>query len=198
MNFDGVVLWVLTLLPLVISPGPANILYAASGSAFGVRGTVPFWLGANITSIFQTLAVGFCLDYILCAVPNILVVIKYAGVVFLFYLALKFFKMSCREGRVAVPLTFKDGVIVELLNAKYLLIPTIMFSQFYTPGPGGAMRIVGLTFALLLLTLSTNMVWIVGGNSLAAFVANDRRQKAQGLFFGSLLSITALWLCFQH
>ena len=197
MTFDTFFLWLATLVPIVISPGPANILYAASGSAFGVKGTVPFWLGANFTSVFQTLTVGFCIDYIVSVSPRILDGIKYAGVAFLLYLALKFFKMSCREGRVLKPLTFKDGVIVELLNAKYLIIPTIMFSQFYTPGPGSAQRIVGLTVALLLLTLSTNMIWIVGGNSLAAFVAKARHQRTQGILFGCLLTATALWLCRQ-
>lgn len=197
MDLDLILLWLATLLPIVISPGPANILYAASGSAFGVKGTLPFWLGANFTSIFQTLTVGFCFDWLLSLAPQVLEIVKYGGVGFLLYLALKFFRMSCAMGSAPTPLTFKDGVIVELLNAKYLMVPTIMFSQFYTPGPGGAGRIVGLTLALLCLTLSANMVWIVGGNSLTAFVASESRQRLQGLVFGSLLSLTALWLCFQ-
>ncbi|PLX91547.1 MAG: LysE family translocator [Desulfuromonas sp.] len=194
MNVENVFLWLATLLPIVISPGPANILFAASGSTFGVRGTVPFWLGANITGVFQTLTVGFCIDFILSVAPQILTGIKYAGVAFLVYLAIKFFKMSCHNERVMKPLTFRDGVIVELLNAKFLIVPTIMFSQFYTPGPGSGQHIVALALALLMLTLSSNMVWIVGGNSLAAFVANARHQKAQGIMFGSLLLLTALWL----
>ena len=197
MTFDTFFLWLVTLLPIVISPGPANILYAASGSTFGVKGTVPFWLGANITGMFQSVTVGFCIDYIVSVSPRILDGIKYAGVVFLLYLAVKFFKMSCREGQILKPLTFKDGVIVELLNAKFLLVPTIMFSQFYTPGPGSTQRIIGLALALLMLTLTTNMIWIVGGNSLAAFVANARHQKAQGVLFGSLLTVTAIWLGWQ-
>nr|WP_320116718.1 LysE family translocator [uncultured Desulfuromonas sp.] len=197
MTFDTFFLWLATLLPLVISPGPANILYAASGSTFGVKGTVPFWLGANMTGMFQSLTVGFCIDYIVSISPRILDGIKYAGVLFLLYLAVKFFKLSCREGHILKPLTFKDGVIVELLNAKFLLVPTIMFSQFYTPGPGSTQRIVGLALALLMLTLSTNMIWIVGGNSLATFVADARHQKTQGLLFGFLLTGTAFWLCWQ-
>ncbi|EAT15484.1 LysE family translocator [Desulfuromonas acetoxidans] len=197
MTFDTFFLWLVTLLPIVISPGPANILFAASGSTFGVKGTVPFWLGANMTGMVQSLTVGFCIDYIVSVSPRILDGIKYAGVLFLLYLAVKFFKMSCRKGQILKPLTFKDGVIVELLNAKFLLVPTIMFSQFYTPGPGSTQRVVGLAVALLLLTLSTNMIWIVGGNSLATLVANERHQKAQGVLFGLLLTATAMWLGWQ-
>jgi len=197
MTFDMVFLWGATLLPIVISPGPANILFAASGSTFGVKGTVPFWLGANMTGMVQSLTVGFCIDSIVSVSPRILDGFKYAGVLFLLYLAVKFFRMSCREGQILKPLTFKDGVIVEFFNAKFLIVPTIMFSQFYTPGPGSSQNIVGLALALLGLTLSTNMIWIVGGNSLAAFAADERHQKLQGMVFGSLLLLTALWLCWQ-
>lgn len=199
MNIEVVLLWLATLLPIVISPGPANILYAASGSSFGVRETVPFWLGTNITSIFQTLAIGFGLDFIISTYPRIIDTVTYLGIGFLLYLAFKFFTMSCASKETLRPLTFMDGVVVEALNAKYLLIPTIMFSQFYSPGTGGYKQIFLLTFALLSLTLTTSMIWIVGGNSLALFVSDKHRQRIQGVIFGSLLSATALWLfIIQH
>jgi len=194
MNFEFVLLWLATLLPIVISPGPANILYAASGSSFGVKATVPFWLATNITSIFQTLAVGFGLNFLISFYPDIIGYMKYLGILFLLYLAFKFFKMSNTFKNELAPLTFRDGVIVEILNVKYLLVPTIMFSQFYTPETGGYMQIFILTFALVSLTLTTSMVWILGGRSLALLVSKKDTQRAQGLFFGSLLCMTALWL----
>jgi threonine/homoserine/homoserine lactone efflux protein len=194
MNLEFVFLWLVTLLPIVISPGPANILYAASGSTFGVVGTIPFWLATNITSVFQTLAVGFGMNFLLYTYPNIANTIKYMGILFLLYLAFKFFKMSNSLKETVAPLTFKDGVIVEILNVKYLLIPTIMFSQFYTPQDEDYLQIYMLTFALLALTLTTSMIWILGGKSLAVFVSKKNTQKVQGLLFGTLLCITALWL----
>ena len=190
-------IWLVTLLPIVISPGPANILYAASGSSFGIKKTVPFWLGTNFTSIFQTLAVGFGLDLVISTYPHVAETIRYMGIVFLLYLAAKFFSLSCSSKKTLRPLTFKDGVIVEALNMKYLLIPTIMFSQFYSPDTGGYGQIFLLTLALLCLTLTTSMIWIIGGNSLASFALNERRQKTEGFIFGSLLCATALWLIFM-
>ena len=193
MNLEFVTLFLLTLLPIISSPGPANILYAASGSSFGVKKTVPFWLATNITSVFQTLFIGFGLNFLMKTNPHIMVIINYAGVLFLVYLAFKFFRMSVDMEKATKPLTFKDGVIVEVLNAKYLIIPSIMFSQFYNPNEGYA-QIFVLTFCLLGITLSSSMLWILGGNTLATFVSDEKMQKYQGIFFGSLLLITALWL----
>lgn len=194
MNLEFVLLWLVTLLPIVISPGPANILYAASGSSFGVKATIPFWLATNITSIFQTLAIGFGLDLLISSYPHIANIMKYLGIIFILYLAFKFFKMSNTLKKPISPLTFKDGVIVELLNVKYLLIPTIMFSQFYTPETGSYTQILSLTFALVSLTLTTSMIWILGGKSLALLVSKKETQRVQGLVFGILMCVTALWL----
>ena len=193
MNFEFITIFLLTLLPIISSPGPANILYAASGSSFGVKRTIPFWLATNITSVFQTLFIGFGLNFLMKTNPHIMVIINYTGVLFLVYLAFKFFRMSVSLQKTAKPLTFKDGVIIEALNAKYLLVPSIMFSQFYNPNEG-YIQIFVLTFSLLSITLTTSMLWILGGNTLATFVSDDKMQKYQGLFFGSLLLITALWL----
>ena len=193
MNLEFAMLFLLTLLPIIASPGPANILYAASGSSFGVKKTVPFWLATNITSVFQTLTIGFGMNFLMKTNSHILVIINYTGVLFLVYLAFKFFKMSVSIQKTIKPLTFQDGVIVEALNAKYLLIPSIMFSQFYNPNEGYA-QIFVLTFCLLSITLTSSMLWILGGNTLATFVSDDKVQKYQGLFFGSLLLVTALWL----
>jgi threonine/homoserine/homoserine lactone efflux protein len=69
-----------------------------------------------------------------------------------------------------------------------------MFSQFYNPDTGGYKQIFILTFALVCLTLTTSMIWILGGKSLALFVSKKDTQRVQGLLFGTLLTVTAFWL----
>ena len=185
-----------TLLPIIASPGLANILYAASASSFGIKRTIPFWLSTNITSLFQTLAIGFGLNMLMQAYPIVTVFLKYAGVLFLLYLAYRFSKFSVHTDKKIEVLTFKDGVIIESLNMKFLLIPSLMFSQFYIPSDGYE-KIFILSFILLVITLTTSMLWILGGNSLASFVSNAKMQKYEGTFFSSLLFITAIWLGFN-
>lgn len=196
MNIEFIIVFILTLLPIVGSPGPANILYAASGSSFGIKTTIPFWLATNITSVFQTLMVGFGLNFLMQTNPKILIIIQYLGVGFLIYLAYKFLKMSVDIQSKIKPLTFKDGVVIEAFNAKFLLVPSVMFSQFYTPSDG-YIHIFVLTLSLLALTLSSSMLWIVGGNTLSSFVSDEKIQKYQALLFGTLLFITAVWLGFN-
>lgn len=194
MNTELAITWAFALVPLAISPGPANVLFAASGSSFGIRGTIPFWLGTNIICLFQSLAVGLGLGFLLSNYPQTVELIKYVGVLFLLYLAFKFFRMSIATREAIKPLRFIDGVIVEILNVKYLMIPTVMFSQFYTPEKGNYSQVLMLTMALALLTMASNLIWIVGGKTLTTFAIKENVQKTQGIAFGALLCLTALWL----
>jgi len=193
MNLDLLTILLVTLFPIIAGPGPANILYAASASSFGIKKTIPFWLSTNITSLFQTLAIGLGLNIIMQAYPLTVVVLKYIGVLFLLYLAYKFSKLSVNAEKKIEVLTFRDGVIIEILNMKFLLIPSLMFSQFYILSDGYE-QIFILSFTLLFITLGTSIIWMLGGNTLASFVSDQKMQKYQGAFFSALLFITAIWL----
>lgn len=194
MSTDLTITWMLALVPLSISPGPANVLFAASGSAFGIKSTVPFWLGTNTTCIFQTLAVGIGLGVFVNAYPHVSAVTKYIGVAFLVYLAFKFFRLSINNREAIHPLRFVDGVVVELLNVKYLMIPTIMFSQVHNVGEIELSTVIVFTVALALLTMGSNLVWVVGGSRLTAFAKKARVERSQGAVFGVMLLVTALWI----
>ena len=194
MNIDSAVVWLMALVPLSLSPGPANVLFAASGSAFGTRATFPFLLGTNIVCILQSLAVGLGLGVLIISYPDTAKIVKYVGVAVLFYLAFRFFRMAISTKQVTIPLSFKEGVVIELLNVKFLLIPTIMYSQFFSPDEHGIWRIIGLSVALAALTMASNIIWVVGGSALTSFFNRKHIEKYQGFVFGSMLCITAVWL----
>lgn len=188
--------WLLIFGPLAISPGPANVLFAAMGSSFGVKASLPFWLGTNITCILQSLAIGFGLGFILSEYPGITEIIKLSGIAVLFFLAYRFFKLSASRNQPIKPLGFKAGIMVEFFNAKYLLIPTVMFSQFYSPEQQGVFGIAILTLMLGILTMLSNFVWIFGGKALTALTRHNT-DSLQGKVFGTMLFITAIWLAFS-
>ena len=194
MNIDTTITWLMALVPLSISPGPANVLFAASGSTFGAKATISFWLGSNLICILQSLAVGSGLGLVIDKYPSTAGLIKYAGVAFLLYLAYKYVRMAVLTKEVMKPLSFKDGVVIEMLNVKYLMIPMIMFSQFYSSQERGYIGLVGLTFALGALTMTSNFIWIVGGKVLTVFLSRRRVQKYQGVVFGLMLCVAAVWL----
>ena len=194
MSTEATTQWILIFGPLAISPGPANVLFCALGSSFGVRSSIPFWLGTNITCIFQSLAIGLGLVYVISTYPAAEQVLKYAGMLFLLYLAYRFFFFFVTEAKPIKPLSFKEGVVVEMLNAKYLMIPAVMFTQFYSPEKDGFSQIVVLTTALAVLTMSSNIMWVFAGKAFTKLIVKSKSQKNQGKMFGLMLCVTALWI----
>lgn len=182
------------LVPLALSPGPANILFAASSGAFGTRATLPFLLGTNSVCLLQTLVIGFGFDALAPRVPLLAANAKYLGVAFLLYLAWRFFTSTTTRVTVPEPPGFLDGALIEVLNFKFLMMPTIMFSQFYHTQALGMGLIVLLTLSLATLTLTSNLIWVLAGATLTRFFNMPGVRRYQGVFFGVLLTLTALWL----
>ena len=69
------------------TPGPNNLLLAASGANFGIRRTVPHLLGVMCGFPLLVLAVGLGLGSVFQRHPDIHTVLKFGGAVFLIYLA---------------------------------------------------------------------------------------------------------------
>ena len=97
MSVDTIFPLFLTLLPLTISPGPANMLLASSSTSFGFRKTVPFFLGILMVFIMQALIVGAGLAELVFRYPAILKIFQYSGAGFLVYLAIHFFRTPVVE-----------------------------------------------------------------------------------------------------
>ena len=83
-----------TLLPLTwfalaaaITPGPNNIMVAASGANFGYRGTMGHMLGIVVGFGAMILAVGLGLGQVFNAVPQLHYILRVLGTAYLVYLA---------------------------------------------------------------------------------------------------------------
>ena len=195
MNEIDVLAWFLALAPLSLSPGPANVLYAASGGAFGIRRTLPFLLGTNLVCIVQTALVGYGVAAVVTESASVQAALRWIGILVLLYLALRSFgSKKAVPGREPRPLSFGEGALVELFNAKFLLIPVMMFSLFYHPEKSDVWTVPALTVALAAMTLSANLVWVAGGRAAVAALEKGRFARHQGKFFGTVLLLTALWL----
>ncbi len=194
MDINTAAAWFLALVPLCFSPGPANVLFAASGSAFGIRSSLPFLLGTNLVCVMQTTAVGIGLNAVLTQSAEMQAALKWAGISVLLLLALRFFRLTLAQNAVPKPLSFREGVLIELINAKFLLIPLVMFSLFHDPTHDGIAEVLRLTTALAVLTVAANLVWVVVGKMAFAWLTRGNLVARQGQFFGIVLVMTALWL----
>jgi threonine/homoserine/homoserine lactone efflux protein len=187
----------MAILPLTITPGPANVTFAASSATFGVRNTVPVWLGINTVAIIQTGLIGMGLGEMLFRYPAVSQGFKMAGILFMLYLAVRFIRSTALKDTKVKPLGYLDGVILQFLNFKFLMIPTIMYTQFIDPESSTWGQVLILGVGLILLNISSHAVWITAGKTLTNVFHSERAMKIQGYSFGGMLIAVSIWMLFS-
>jgi threonine/homoserine/homoserine lactone efflux protein len=157
------------------TPGPNNIVASYSGFNFGIRKTVPHILGVTIgfTSLVFFLTIG--LINVFKLFPLIQIIIKYAGTLFLIYLAYKisFSKVSV-ETKKENPVKFIETFLFQYLNPKAVMIAIIVVSTYVDNGENFNKHATQVVLLALLFSGSSITLWTFIGKFLRKFATNDK------------------------
>lgn len=193
--------WFAVMFPLVFSPGPANIAFAATGSQVGLRRSLPFLIGIDSIFIIQTIIVGFSLGQIVQTYPSIIIIMQLVGALYLMYLAYTFVIATKNDANMdSKRLGFKDGLIVQALNSKGWIMVFLMFSLFTAQAQAqfASYGIIILIVWLAILNISLHLVWIVVGELLAKISNSPDYRKGLDYIYALCLAGVALWLIFDN
>ena len=178
MNFDYILLFLSLMFPLVFSPGPANIVFAMSGIKQGFKKSIPLLLGINLVFIVYSIIIGFGLAAFFQKFPFLIKIVQIIGAIYIFYLGYKFFKdkinINDKVSSTNKLFTFKDGVVLQLLNAKGITMLLLMFSVLLNGSFERTKQIIALIVMLAILNIVTHIIWILGGSFISKFLKNEK------------------------
>lgn len=183
--------------PMIISPGPGNTLLATAGGRYGVRSSLPFWAGFEAANLALCAIYGLGLGGALHEHPQIHVILKWAGALYLLYLAWGFFRASARPANQAAdtrPLGFGDGFICVILNPKIHSMIAVMFAQFLAPDVSLSLQVGQLSAAFVILGLFCHFPWIYGGKVILGRFNSPRALRIQAAAFGTAMLLVALYV----
>lgn len=187
------ILWV----PLVtfavsssITPGPNNIMLAASGVNYGFTRSIPHMLGVSIGFFILFLAVAFGLGNIFELYPQLQTALKYIGSVYLLWLAWKIATAGATSESAAVskPMTFVQAAGFQFVNVKAMMMAISSAVVFTLPGESYTLSALLVGFVFTLVNLPCVSIWVAFGSGLKRFLRNEQSLKA---FNWSLASLTA-------
>lgn len=186
----------LMVFPLMFSPGPSNLLCAASGGKFGVARSVPFVIGMDLMVFVPALAVGVGMAEVLGHLPALFRYVQVGGALFIVYLAWRIVSSSTLERRdLDGPAPgVVDGILVQALNAKGLALLLVIYSQFLDPARPVWLAALEISLALTVFSLVSHFSWLVGGAWLAARFTSPPALKLQNGVYAALLVGVAGWL----
>ena len=158
------------------TPGPNNIMVAASGANFGYRRTLPHMLGVAFGFTFMTIAVGLGLGQVFNAYPQLHTILKWVGSAYLIYLAWRIATASGPAGVEAEgkPFTFFQAALFQWVNPKSWMVGVSALSAFTTSGGdylGETLMVAGVFFCI---SLPANSFWCLFGTGVRRMLKSQR------------------------
>lgn len=188
--------WFLLILPMVLSAGPANIMCASLGANQGLRKALPFLAGLAVPAITYSVLIGYGANILFSRHSFIVDILQYAGAAYVLYLALKFLFPDAKKNtpnNKPPDLGFRSGFILSALNGKLITMLILMYSVMLS-GEGNYILVWLMTTLLIITGISSNILWILGGQLLSRLFISSRAIRIQNIVFGLMLIIVAVWI----
>jgi threonine/homoserine/homoserine lactone efflux protein len=169
----------LACIALVATPGP-NVLYLVSRTlAQGRAAGFVSMAGTSTGFAAHVLAAAFGLSALLAAVPLAYDVVRFAGALYLAWLAWTTWRASdvAQPGVATPPMPgaqlFRQGLLTALLNPKVAMFQLALFPQFVAPERGSVL-------AQSLVLAATQLAIAVAGDAVYVFAAAHVRRWFAG------------------
>ncbi|MDY0225717.1 MAG: LysE family translocator [Desulfomicrobium apsheronum] len=158
ISIDQLLVFSLTSLLLIFTPGPDIIYVLTRGVAQGRSAALAAAMGFSLGNIGHTLLAVFGLSAILASSALAFTLVKVAGGIYLLYLGFKLWTadpalvLSGHGEDKTARIIFRQSILANLLNPKVAIFFLAFFPQFVRPDqghPAMQMMILGLTFVVL-------------------------------------------------
>ena len=157
------------------SPGPNNIVASYSGFNFGVLKTIPHMLGVIFGFTTLVTFTNFGLINIFQKFPIIQEILKYAGSIFLIYLAYKIsFSKTSSDNTTKNPVKFIETFFFQFINPKSVIVSVIMVSTYVHNGKNFLIYsfwVIGVAFIFAVISIT---FWTLLGRFLRRFASNEK------------------------
>ena len=177
-----------------VTPGPNNLMLAASGVNFGFRRTVPHMLGVSIGHGFQVCIVAGLLAWMLAWLEALRPVLVGAGCGYLFWLAWRQARAGePGQGQRVQPLGFIGAALFQWVNPKAWMMG-VNTAILFLPSGSGWWTAASLALVCIAVNLPCVAVWAVAGDRLRHRLHDPLALRAFNLSMAALLAGTALWI----
>ncbi|MBP8006015.1 LysE family translocator [Acinetobacter sp. NIPH 1852] len=161
-----------------ITPGPNNIMLAASGLNFGLKRSIPHILGIGFGFGVMVILVGYGIGAALGSSPLLYEVLKIVGISYLLYLAYKIYRAGSikTDTKVDKPLSFIGAALFQWVNPKAWIMAMGAITTYSSANSRLVEFIfIGVIFGLV--SIPSVGVWAYMGERLKTIV--NHPQKVQ-------------------
>ena len=175
------------------TPGPNNVMLAASGANFGFRRTLPHILGIVFGFCTLVLAAGFGLATLFASLPWLYNTLKILSFLFLLYLAWKIGSAGRTQANEKDrPLNFLQAAIFQLINPKGITVIISSVTAFTSKAENINTEVLILLVVFSAVAFFSTCAWTLFGLGIAKFLHNNNRLRFFNLSMAVLLVLSLL------
>lgn len=177
-----------------ISPGPVNVVALSAGAQHGFNASMRHVTGATVGFTLLLLLIGLGLHELLAYFPNLIDIVKWAGIGFLLYMA---YKLAVDDGKLGVDKptrgpSFAYGAAMQWLNPKAWLASLAGMGAYAADGDGRLVwQFTVVYFVVCYLSIAS---WAYAGTFLRRYLQEPKRVRLFNRTMATLLAASALYL----
>ncbi|MFL9993438.1 LysE family translocator [Paraburkholderia sediminicola] len=177
-----------------ISPGPVNVVALSTGAQHGFAASMRHVTGATVGFTLLLLLIGLGLHELLAHFPNLIEIVKWAGVGFLLYMA---YKLAVDDGKLGADKptrgpSFAYGAAMQWLNPKAWLASLAGMGAYAADGDGR--RVWQFTVVYFVVCYLSIASWAYAGTFLRRYLQEPKRVRLFNRAMATLLAASALYL----
>jgi len=173
------------------TPGPNNMMLAASGANFGFSRTIPHIAGVVVGFMSLFIAAGFGMAGLFAALPELYGVLKVLSIAFLLYLAWRIGTAGQAKRRHRDrPLPFIQATMFQIVNPKGVSVIISTISAYTSGATNVAAEMVPLVSVFLVTTAGSAVTWCLFGTAIARILTTENRLRAFNITMAVLLVLT--------
>jgi threonine/homoserine/homoserine lactone efflux protein len=177
-----------------ISPGPVNVVALSAGAQHGFAASLRHVSGATVGFTLLLLLIGLGLHELLVHFPNLISIVKWAGVAFLLYMACKLALDDVQLGadKLSRGPSFAYGAALQWLNPKAWLASLAGMGAYAAEGDGALVwQFTAIYFVICYVSIAS---WAYAGTFLRKYLQAPKRVRLFNRILAALLAASALYL----
>ncbi len=196
------------------TPGPNNLMIAASGANFGWQRSLPLAFGIVLGFMSLVLAVGFGLGVVFDRYPLLHEVLRYGGAAYLVWLGFRIATgwgaKPAREAGAAgpgadantagaaatrgKPIGLLQGAALQWVNPKGWVLAVGALSAYTLPDRAMAPQVLMIAAVLGVLGIAAQSVWLSSGVLARRYFRSDRALRILNLVLGGLCIASVVFI----
>jgi len=195
MSLEQCVAFLIFALVAAVTPGPSNVMLAATGSVVGVPRGLPCLVGVSLGMGTLIFSVSLGLGQVVLAHPQILQALNWIGAAFLLWLSWKIASSGAlAAGAAPKPVGFASAALFQWINPKAWLVVTSAAGTYLQSGASALLQAISLALLFVCAALPSGFVWLAFGASVNRLLRDPRHARVFNILMGASLAASVAFI----